>query len=95
MSRTSGGCGETSDKHGESYVSVTVYAMCKCANKCPSPARFFATVVIKLTLAHILMNYDVELKGKNTQNVSSTWRSYNFPREDLTVLLKPRDDAAQ
>jgi hypothetical protein len=50
---------------------------------------------MKLTMAHILLNFDVELKGKNTKRVTSNWRSYNLPREDLTVLLKPRGGQAQ
>ncbi|PSN70035.1 cytochrome P450 [Corynespora cassiicola Philippines] len=56
------------------------------------PARFFASVIIKLTMAHILMNFEVELKGKNTKVVNSSWRSYNFPRKDLVMSLKPRID---
>jgi hypothetical protein len=59
---------------------------------CFSPARFHSGVVIKLILAHFLANYEFELADKNT-SLSSTWRSYLFPREDLMVMLKPRKQA--
>ena len=33
------------------------------------PGRFFAAEMLKLTLAHIIMNYDVKLEGDHPKNI--------------------------
>lgn len=53
------------------------------------PGRFYASVAIKLTLAHILENYDVELVNPQAER-ASVWRSYVLPAERTQVRFTPR-----
>jgi cytochrome P450 len=56
------------------------------------PGRFFATSTIKITLAHILQNYDIKLREgdyppKMTPLANGTWA----PDTKVTVYFKSRD----
>ena len=54
-----------------------------------SPGRFYATLVLKLVVAHLLRNYDCKLdpiKGSR----SFQWRSAIIPKASLTLRIRPR-----
>jgi cytochrome P450 len=53
------------------------------------PGRFYASVAMKLCLAHILENYEVDLVSPNDKR-SSTWRSYVLPSESVQVKFLPK-----
>lgn len=53
------------------------------------PGRFYASVAIKLTLAHVLQNYDVELVDPTAER-ASVWRSYVLPAERTQIRFTPR-----
>ncbi|MCJ1454187.1 hypothetical protein MMC28_004538 [Mycoblastus sanguinarius] len=58
------------------------------------PGRFFATVLIKLLLANILLRYDLKIPeighGEKPAAKSFTWRSSIVPRDSMAILLKAR-----
>lgn len=54
-----------------------------------SPARFHATLVMKLILSHIITNYDCRLETPNVP-CSTTWRSYNLPKDETRIVFEPR-----
>jgi cytochrome P450 len=52
------------------------------------PGRFFAAEMLKLTLAHIIMNYDVKLEGEHPKN---TWiLSTCIPSTTGEVIFRKR-----
>ena len=54
-----------------------------------SPGRFYATLVLKLILVHILSNYDCkmqEIKGPRSRQ----WRSAIIPKESIMLWIRPR-----
>lgn len=53
------------------------------------PGRFYASVAIKLTLAHVLLHYEVELVDERAER-ASIWRSYVLPAERTKVRFTPR-----
>lgn len=55
-----------------------------------SPGRFYASISMKLIIAHIVKGYDLKLLDQNKER-SSTWRSYVFPRQDVFMQLFPRN----
>ncbi|KAF2704335.1 cytochrome P450 [Pleomassaria siparia CBS 279.74] len=53
------------------------------------PGRFYVAVAMKLVLAHILQNYDIDLVDKDAQQ-SDIWRTYILPKEKIQVRFTPR-----
>jgi cytochrome P450 len=53
------------------------------------PGRFYASVAMKLTLAHLLGNYDMDLVDPS-QERASIWRSYVLPAEKTEVRFTLR-----
>jgi cytochrome P450 len=54
------------------------------------PGRFFAAEMLKLTLAHIIMNYDVKLEGAHPKN---TWiLSTCIPSTTGEVMFRKRKE---
>ncbi|KAF8220171.1 cytochrome P450 [Tricholoma matsutake] len=54
------------------------------------PGRFFAAEMLKLTLAHIIMNYDVKLEGEHPKN---TWiLSTCLPNTTAEVMFRKRKE---
>ena len=51
--------------------------------------RFYASVAMKLTLAHILQNYEVDLENPTARR-TSIWRSYVIPMDRTQVRFTPR-----
>jgi len=55
------------------------------------PGRFFATSTLKIALAHVVMNYDIQLKEGSipldiTPLANGTWK----PDDKATALFKSR-----
>ncbi|KAI9792567.1 MAG: hypothetical protein M1816_002087 [Peltula sp. TS41687] len=59
------------------------------SGKVTCPGRFYSTVVIKLIMSHILLNYDIELADKEASR-SWIWRTTRTPRADAKVVFRPR-----
>lgn len=53
------------------------------------PGRFFAAMEIKLLLAHILLHYDVELRGARPENVRTA--QSNVPGDKAELWIKRRE----
>ncbi|KAF3762950.1 cytochrome P450 [Cryphonectria parasitica EP155] len=51
------------------------------------PGRWYATLVIKLIIIHVLENWDCKLADKNASR-SKTWRTNCFPRSDTIVSMR-------
>ena len=52
-----------------------------------SPGRWYAALIIKLIVVHILENWDCELLDEHASR-SMTWRSNCFPRADTVVSFR-------
>jgi cytochrome P450 len=53
------------------------------------PGRFYSATAMKLVMAHILQNYDVELVDEKAPR-SWIWRTTQTPHEDASVIFRPR-----
>jgi cytochrome P450 len=53
------------------------------------PGRFYATVVLKLVVVHMLTEYDV-LFPDCKKSRSMQWRSAIIPKSSITLLVKQR-----
>ncbi|KAI0890679.1 cytochrome P450 [Annulohypoxylon maeteangense] len=53
------------------------------------PGRFYSSVATKLILAHILKGFECSFMDQHTE-MTSIWRSYSLPREDVLVQFSPR-----
>ncbi|KAF2261905.1 cytochrome P450, partial [Lojkania enalia] len=51
------------------------------------PGRFYATLVLKLVIAHMVRNYDCELEPIEG-NISFQWRSALIPKNTVTLRVK-------
>ena len=55
-----------------------------------SPGRFYAAAVMKVVVAQIISNYDVELVEPDAPRWW-TWRSSMLPKASTMVTLTPRE----
>ena len=58
-----------------------------------SPGRFFAAAVLKITLAHILLNYDLKFEDGTGRPANAFWAS-SIRAPDAKVLFKARSRPA-
>jgi cytochrome P450 len=56
------------------------------------PGRFYATVILKLIVAHVITEYDVVLPEIKTSR-SMQWRSAVIPKSDNVLLLRLKTEA--
>jgi hypothetical protein len=54
-----------------------------------SPGRFYAAAIMKLLVAQVILNYDVELVNKDAKRWW-TWRSSMLPLEGTLVKFTAR-----
>jgi hypothetical protein len=54
-----------------------------------SPGRYYATAVMKVILAQVILNYDCRLVDMKSPRVF-TWRSTTIPKSDTMVIFKLR-----
>ena len=58
---------------------------------CYSPGRFFAAMVMKTMLAHIVVTYDVKLPGDSRSIPKPMWVSASLvPNHKADVLFRKR-----
>jgi hypothetical protein len=57
-----------------------------------SPGRFYAAVVLKLTVARFLVDYDCELQPFRGDR-SVQWRSTIVPKSSIELAVRPRNTA--
>lgn len=55
-----------------------------------SPGRFHATMVIKIALSQLLLNYDLLLEKESARN-KWYWETFALPYESTRIVLKPRN----
>jgi hypothetical protein len=61
-------------------------------NALPSPGRFFAAAVLKMTLAHMLINYDMKFESPD-RPVRNMWiAEYSFPDPSGKVMIRRRQE---
>jgi cytochrome P450 len=53
------------------------------------PGRFYATVVLKLFVAHLITEYDIVLPESKTAR-SMQWRSAVIPKPSVVLLVRPK-----
>ena len=57
-----------------------------------SPGRFYATAVLKLVVATMLLNYDCELSPIRGER-SFQWRSSVIPKRSIKLMVQRRDSS--
>jgi uncharacterized membrane protein YiaA len=60
-----------------------------CISNINSPGRFFSAVVMKLTFAHMLSQYDCKIDVP-VSGISLSWRNASLPRDAITLQVKHR-----
>lgn len=55
----------------------------------PSPGRFYATAIMKIIMAQLLLHYNMQLVEKDVRRWW-TWRSSMLPRKGTLVRMSPR-----
>ena len=58
------------------------------------PGRHYASVLLKLTLAHFLQNYDVQLADSGSEARTFYWRSAIVPRDAAALSFRRRVESA-
>lgn len=54
----------------------------------PSPGRWFATHLLKMMLAYITLNYDMEALNKRPSN--NYYGDFNIPSQSATIKVRRR-----
>lgn len=54
------------------------------------PGRFYATMILKLVVAHLVTDYDILLQD-STSSRSIQWRSSIIPKSTVALLVKERE----
>lgn len=58
----------------------------------PSPGRFYASVALKMLVAHVLKEFDFNLLSTKAPR-SFSWRSAIIPRSSTVIQMRRRIDA--
>jgi len=53
------------------------------------PGRFHASIVIKLVITHLVMQYDISLENEMERRLWS-WETFNMPYESTRFILEER-----
>ena len=59
-----------------------------------SPGRFYATAVLKLVVATMLLNYNCELPPIRGER-SFQWRSSVIPKRSIKLMVQRRDNSTR
>jgi hypothetical protein len=58
----------------------------------PSPGRFFASILLKTMLAHIVLNYDVQLPEPGRRPADQHYSTAVVPDPKAKVLFRKRQE---
>jgi len=53
------------------------------------PGRFYASLVMKLSIAHLITSFDIHLEDKNAR-LKWSWETFTMPYEKTQILVKKR-----
>lgn len=86
FSRSPGGGGVDRDAVASTTCSPSFLAFGYGRHACPG--RFYAVQTLKQALAHIVLNYDVELVGEGRPREKQTLLNVNVPQTDLRIRVR-------
>ena len=61
----------------------------QCKSRIFSPARFYVSVVMKMILSHLILNYDIKLADPTARPFLTLGKT-RLPRPFMTILVRRR-----
>ena len=80
----------TVSKHESLRKNGATYLVCVPHPEIPSISRFFASVMLKTMIAHVLVNYDVKMKSKRTHSADHYIAGVFPPDPEAEVVFRKR-----
>ncbi|KAL6719191.1 ADP-ribosylation factor protein 3 [Lecanora helva] len=87
---------QTSDGNTERFTDATSTYPLWGLGKRGCPGRYFAARILKIVLAHILINYDIKMdEGSSNKTRTFSWRSAIVPKATSSLLFRKKCEIAQ